>query len=117
MKKRLEEERERLIRELSGLGRKDPHNPANWDPIAEDIGEPPDPDKNVAADRIEELVSASGVVSELEISLANVTESLKRIALGTYGTCEVGGEPIEAERLEANPSARTCIKHIDSLSS
>jgi len=36
---------------------------------------------------------------------------LKKIEDGTYGICEVGGEEIPEDRLDANPSARTCIEH------
>nr|WP_231134935.1 TraR/DksA C4-type zinc finger protein [Motilibacter deserti] len=32
---------------------------------------------------------------------------------GTYGRCEVCGEPIPAERLEVRPSARTCVRCAD----
>jgi DnaK suppressor protein len=34
---------------------------------------------------------------------------LTRLDAGTYGTCEVCGEPIGTARLEARPAARTCI--------
>ena len=33
--------------------------------------------------------------------------------MGTYGSCEISGEAIEVERLEANPAARTCKAHIE----
>jgi DnaK suppressor protein len=115
MKERLEKEKATLSEELSMLGRKDPERQGGWDPQSGDEAEAPEADKNVAADRIEELVSNNGIVSELEARLVSVTTALDSIAKGTYGVCEVGGEPIEEKRLEANPSARTCIAHIDSL--
>ena len=34
-----------------------------------------------------------------------------RIDLGTYGICEVCGEPIPAARLEVRPAATTCVRH------
>ncbi len=37
-----------------------------------------------------------------------VERALKRITLGTYGTCVSCGEPIERERLEAYPTANRC---------
>lgn len=36
--------------------------------------------------------------------------ALERIGAGTYGTCERCGAPIAAERLEARPVARTCLR-------
>jgi DnaK suppressor protein len=41
---------------------------------------------------------------------ADVEHVLRRLADGGYGTCEVCGEPIGAERLVARPSARTCVR-------
>ena len=38
--------------------------------------------------------------------LHEVLEALRRIELCTYGICEITGEPIEATRLQAIPSAR-----------
>ena len=37
-----------------------------------------------------------------------VERALKRISLGTYGTCVSCGQPIERERLEAYPTANRC---------
>lgn len=42
--------------------------------------------------------------------LAEVDAALRRLEEGGYGTCEVCGEPIAPERLEARPVARTCIR-------
>ncbi|WP_083873667.1 TraR/DksA C4-type zinc finger protein [Frankia sp. QA3] len=41
--------------------------------------------------------------------LAEVDAALGRLAAGTYGRCEAGGEPIGEQRLAARPSARPCI--------
>ncbi len=43
--------------------------------------------------------------------LAEIDAALQRIEDGTYGTCEVEGTPIEFERLQALPWARTHLKH------
>jgi DnaK suppressor protein len=40
-----------------------------------------------------------------------VRKALARINIGTYGTCEVCGSPIDKARLEAYPEASTCIEH------
>ncbi|MGP4974064.1 TraR/DksA family transcriptional regulator [Psychrobacter alimentarius] len=49
--------------------------------------------------------------SEARQSLTYVENALSRIENGTYGECEVCGEPIEAQRLEALPYATLCMKH------
>jgi RNA polymerase-binding transcription factor DksA len=41
--------------------------------------------------------------------LDDVEAALVRRAEGGYGSCEVCGRPIAAERLAARPAARTCI--------
>jgi len=42
--------------------------------------------------------------------LADVDLALEQIANGTYGVCERCGQSISAERLQARPAARTCIR-------
>lgn len=49
------------------------------------------------------------VLDQLENRLMDIERALGKIANGTYGICEVSGEIIELERLEANPAARTNI--------
>ena len=44
-------------------------------------------------------------------ALQQVREALLRIEAGTFGRCEVDGQPIEAERLHASPWVRRCLKH------
>jgi RNA polymerase-binding transcription factor DksA len=41
--------------------------------------------------------------------LREVDAALARLDDGTYGRCEVCGEPIPGPRLEARPVARTCV--------
>ena len=42
--------------------------------------------------------------------LVEIERALKKIAQGKYGICEMCGKEIHAERLEAKPFARLCIK-------
>jgi DnaK suppressor protein len=43
--------------------------------------------------------------------LAEVEAAVGRVVVGTYGVCEICGEPIDPDRLDARPTARTCIAH------
>jgi RNA polymerase-binding transcription factor DksA len=43
--------------------------------------------------------------------LEEIDAALKRIDDGTYGICEVDGTPIEFDRLQALPWARTHVQH------
>ena len=70
-------------------------------------------DENELADKLEELEDNEGILDQLEKQLEDVNNALERIEKGNYGICEVSGEPIEKERLMANPAAKTCMKHIN----
>ncbi len=110
-KEKLEKELNLVEGELKGLGRINPTNPNDWEamPPAMDIQRA---DPNEVADQIEEYEENTGILKELEIRYNDIKAALKRIEEGTYGICEVHGGKIEVERLEANPSARTCMKHL-----
>lgn len=49
---------------------------------------------------------ALGMISSDQNSIYEIEEALNRIRTGRYGICEVTGNPIEAERLEAIPWTR-----------
>lgn len=50
---------------------------------------------------------------EAQVQLAQVNHALARLASGEYGICEIGGEEIEAGRLQAMPQATRCLKHAE----
>ena len=51
-----------------------------------------------------------GLEADIEQSLDDVTAALGRVDDGSYGYDEETGEPIDPERLEAVPTARTNIR-------
>jgi len=51
------------------------------------------------------------ILEQLEAELAELHAALERVDAGTYGADEVTGEPIDPERLDAVPTARTNINH------
>jgi DnaK suppressor protein len=110
-KKKLETERGLLEEEMKTVGRKDAANTGGWSATSNDRDIDP-ADDNEVADKMEELEDNTAILTSLDKQYSEVTAALKRIADGTYGKCEVSGEEIEKERLEANPSARTSIKHM-----
>lgn len=111
-KDKLGKERALLEEELQKLGKRNPANPADWVPAK--VGAEGDfgADRNDNADIIEDMHDSNASLNELEGQLNTVLLALAKIENGTYGVCEVSGEPIEIERLTANPSARTCIQHM-----
>lgn len=70
-------------------------------------------DPNVEADEVEEWNERRALMAQLEIRYRNIKTALQKISNGTYGICEISGQPIEIERLQANPAARTNLANID----
>lgn len=56
-------------------------------------------------ERTKELAILEGIASQL----IDIQHAEKKLADGTYGSCEACGEPIKQARLEALPAARLCI--------
>ena len=110
-KQRLEEMLKTITHELAAIGIHNPENPSDWEAVPERIVTEPDP--NDVADRIEEWDENRAVVAELEKRYNNIVRALKKIEEGTYDTCEVCGKPIEEDRLNANPAARTDKEHLE----
>lgn len=109
-KQKLEEELTQLEAELKTVGRKNPDNNNDWEATPAEI-EPDMAEETEVADAIEEFGNNTAILKQLEIRYNEVKDALAKIANGTYGICEISGEKIEEERLEANPAARTCIEH------
>ncbi len=95
----LENERRQLQSELSELGFGDGGG-LDYDPNFADSSQ-------VTAERGE----AGVLAGQLQETLNEVALALRRLEDGTYGRCEVCGEPIEPARLEAMPATKFCIKH------
>ena len=70
-------------------------------------------DDNDAADRFEDFEERTSMLNTLQARLTDVKDALTKIENGTFGKCEVCGDAIEADRLEANPAARTNKVHMN----
>ena len=51
-----------------------------------------------------------GVGTSLEAALERTERALTKLDEGTYGVCDVCGEPIAPKRLAAMPDAVTCVE-------
>jgi DnaK suppressor protein len=60
---------------------------------------------SMAVDRLSQVA----VHDKLQITRADVERALAKLEDGTYGRCDVCGEPIGAGRLEALPWAVLCV--------
>ena len=110
-KKKLEAEKKLVAEELEKVGRRNPDNRSDWEatPAARDTSQA---DENTLADSIEEYEENLAIVGTLESRYQDLRGALNKIEKGNYGLCEVCSEPIDEKRLEANPSAKECRKHM-----
>ncbi len=108
---KLTEMRDQLVAELETIAI---HNEDtdDWEVILE-ANDTDDADNNLHADTSEDANMRRSLLADLETRYRNVVRALDKIRNGTYGICEVGGDQIETERLDANPAARTCTDHLD----
>jgi RNA polymerase-binding protein DksA len=63
---------------------------------------------DIGTDNYEQEFTLELMVSERKL-MKEIDEAFQRIENGTYGICEVDGEPIPKQRLEAVPWARCCV--------
>ena len=94
--KKLEEERLRTLRRLAHLG--------------ESLRTEIDPDVDEADADLVEHEKTVALVYSLERKLASIDRALWKAQEGTYGICELCGEPIDPARLEAVPETTLCLK-------
>jgi len=84
----------------------------DWKALPEQVENLTDADLNTNADAVEDWNERRATLSDLEIDYRNIKRALAKIAAGTYGICEISGQPIEEKRLAFKPEARTCIAHM-----
>ncbi len=108
-KKKLEEEKIRLEKEMGSVGQRNPSVPNDWEPAP--IEENVESDIADQADVIVRHENNIAILADLEARYDTIIEALVKIEKGTYGKCEVCGEKIEEARLEAEPAAATCVQH------
>ncbi len=70
----------------------------------------PDPNTAEGGSLAFEMEKELSILENSRDILAKVEEALQRIDEGTYGTCDVCGEPIPVARLEALPYTKMCVK-------
>ena len=89
--------RERVSGEISSISR-DSLSPTDRDPSLSDQG----------TDTFDREFALNQLSSEQDV-LFEIDEAIRRLENGTYGICEISGDPINIERLEALPYVRHTI--------
>lgn len=112
-REKLEAEKALLEKEMEKIGRKNPDNPNDWEATPPADRDTSSADENTVADAIEGYEDNTAIMKTLEERYKDINSGLDKIKHGVYGTCQVCKKEIETERLEANPSARTCKEHMN----
>lgn len=105
-KAKLQAEKKIIEEELGGIGKKNAET-GDWEAVPSSQSAP-EADENDMADRTEDYEERSGTMATLDARLGDIDNALLKIENNTFGICESCGNPIEEDRLEANPGARTC---------
>ena len=82
-------------------------------PAGETSGSAEEPELETRASLITMIEDQAAIAGELELRYNTILAALERVRLGTYGYCRICEQPIEIDRLEANPSAETCKTHLN----
>jgi RNA polymerase-binding transcription factor DksA len=104
-RKRLLEERERLRRIADALSADAGEGASERDALSE-LSLADQHPADLGTEMFEREKDLS-ILESLEAELVEIEAALQRLDDGTYGVDEVTGEPIDPERLEAYPTART----------
>jgi RNA polymerase-binding transcription factor DksA len=103
---RLREERDEVRARLAGMtGDLEALFAASEDSNADDEHDPEG--QTIAYERSQ----LAALIQRAKEHLDGIEAGMTRLAEGNYGICEVCRQPIPAARLDARPTARTCIHH------
>jgi RNA polymerase-binding protein DksA len=106
-RKRLEDERSRITHVVDFLEKENPGS------MTDELGELAEggTDNHVGdmASAMYDRQLEAGLEESAQQTLLEIDAALRRIGNGSYGVCEVCGEPIGVLRLSAIPWARLCI--------
>jgi DnaK suppressor protein len=102
LRSRLESERKRLIEELEQL--KSSVRPADERREGSPFGK-----REEEATESFELEKRLTLEKRIREQLAEVEHALHKFEEGTYGLCDICGQPIDPARLEALPQASLCL--------
>ena len=105
-RQKLEEERARLTAAAESLGHEGSGS------LSDETGELATGGENHLGDTASATYDREldeGLEEGVQQTIEDIDAALKRIEEGSYGVCEICGEPIGAERLSAIPWTRLCI--------
>lgn len=110
IKKKLEQEKAMIEKELKNFSREDKKQKGNWKTLFPYFnGEIGSAKLEKAAEEVEEYEAKLPVEYTLEIKLRNIDLALRKLEKGKYGICEKCKKTIASRRLKISPEARFCM--------
>lgn len=106
IKKKLLEDKARLIKELSRFSEKDETLKNDFDTLFPDFGRKEEENALEVTSYSDNLP----VEHSLELKLKDINDALEKIKKGSYGACEECGKKIDEERLKILSTARFCVE-------
>ncbi len=106
LKKKLEDQKDKIEKELESIAQKDPKLKGDYDTRFPDFGAPQSPDESAL--EVAAYESTLPIEYALELKLLDINKAIEKTAKGKYGQCEKCGQEIDIKRLMAKPEAKTC---------
>lgn len=111
LKKQLEQERDQVQKDLSGISSKNPDSSSkSWDITKQEFSTDGPLDLESETDEVEEFINRLPVETQLEQKLSAINKALERIKKGSYGVCVECDKKIPTARLQAMPETTRCMK-------
>jgi RNA polymerase-binding transcription factor DksA len=111
LRAKMEEEKALLIEELKEIGMIVDEKAGTWEAVPEK--QLPTSDENDLADKFESYEERSDMLKTLRTRYEEIVSALAKMDSTGFGICETCGAPIEADRMAANPAAKTCKAHMN----
>lgn len=105
IKLKLLEEKDKIEKELSQIGTRDPKDPSNFNINVPEFGTSEEDNATEVATYTDNL----SIEQSLEKTLSDISGALERIAAGQYGVCKYCGQDIAVKRLLARPASSSCV--------
>lgn len=105
IKQKLEDEKERLNKELGAVAKKNPLTTNDYQAVFPEYGDEEDDN----AREVAEYTANKPLEISLEKTLRDIDKALDRIDKGVYGICKYCDKPIDEKRLLARPTSSACV--------
>jgi DnaK suppressor protein len=106
LKKKLEEQKARVLADLESVGSSVGGNEgAGYDAKFPDYGDSMEDN----AIEVQDYTKNLSLERDLQKELASIEKTLQKMEDGTYGICNYCGQKIELERLKIRPESSSCV--------